>query len=76
VLPAGLTQRQLEVLCLLANGRSNRAIGEQLGISPRTAEHHVRDVYAKLWVVGRAPAALFAMQHGLLGPVGSQPPPQ
>jgi HD-GYP domain-containing protein (c-di-GMP phosphodiesterase class II) len=73
--PAGLTERQVEVLCLVADGRSNREIGEVLGISPRTAEHHVQDVYAKLGVVGRAPAALFAMEHGLLGPLGGGPRP-
>ncbi|MGD9531791.1 MAG: HD domain-containing phosphohydrolase, partial [Pseudonocardia sp.] len=64
--PAGLTERQVEVLGLMARGLSNRAIGEALSISPRTAEHHVQDVYARIGVSSRAGAALFAMQHGLL----------
>lgn len=64
--PAGLTDRQVQVLRLLARGLSNRAIGEALVISPRTAEHHVQDVYARIGVSSRAAAALFAMEHGLL----------
>lgn len=64
--PAGLTERQVEVLGLMARGLSNKAIGEALVISPRTAEHHVQDVYARIGVSSRAAAAMFAMQHGLL----------
>ena len=66
--PLGLSDRQVEVLRLVANGASNRAIAEQLYISPRTAEHHVQDVYSKIGVSSRAAAALFAMEHDLLGP--------
>ena len=65
--PAGLTDRQVEVLRLLARGASNRQIGAALGISARTAEHHVQDSYARIGVSTRAAAALFAMEHGLLG---------
>jgi HD-GYP domain-containing protein (c-di-GMP phosphodiesterase class II) len=64
---AGLTDRQVEVLRLLARGSSNRQIGQRLGISGRTAEHHVQDVYTRIGVSTRAAAALFAMEHGLLG---------
>jgi HD-GYP domain-containing protein (c-di-GMP phosphodiesterase class II)/DNA-binding CsgD family transcriptional regulator len=64
--PAGLTGRQAQVLRLVARGLSNRAIGAELVISPRTAEHHVQDVYARIGVSSRAAAALYAMQHGLL----------
>lgn len=64
--PAGLTERQVEVLRLVASGLSNRAIAEQLVISPRTAEHHVQNVYACIGVSSRAAAAMFAMQHGLI----------
>ncbi|HEY5878573.1 MAG TPA: HD domain-containing phosphohydrolase [Nakamurella sp.] len=64
--PAGLTDRQIEVLRLVARGLSNRAISELLVISPRTAEHHVQDVYARIGVSSRAAAAMFAMSHGLL----------
>jgi HD-GYP domain-containing protein (c-di-GMP phosphodiesterase class II) len=66
VRPADLTERQVEVLRLMATGASNRAIGRQLGISGRTAEHHVQDIYVKIGVSTRAAAALFAMEHGLL----------
>jgi HD-GYP domain-containing protein (c-di-GMP phosphodiesterase class II) len=68
VAPGGLTPRQVEVLRLLAEGLANKEIGQRLGISPRTAEHHVQDIYTRLGVSSRAPAALFAMEHRLLGP--------
>ncbi|MGC0252316.1 HD domain-containing phosphohydrolase [Pseudactinotalea sp. Z1748] len=64
--PAGLTGRQIEVLQLVAAGVSNPGIAERLGISRRTAEHHVQDVYLKIGTSTRAGAALFAMDHGLL----------
>ncbi len=67
---AGLTERQVEVLQLLATGCSNRQIAEALVISRRTAEHHVQDVYARIGVATRAGAALFAMEHGLVGKDG------
>ncbi|MFN2613937.1 MAG: HD domain-containing phosphohydrolase [Actinomycetota bacterium] len=66
--PMDLSDRQVEVLRLVADGLSNRAIAERLHISPRTAEHHVQDVYSKIGVSSRAAAALFAMEHNLLGP--------
>jgi HD-GYP domain-containing protein (c-di-GMP phosphodiesterase class II) len=65
--PAQLTQRQVEVLRLIAAGMSNRDIAKRLVISSRTAEHHVQDVYLKIGVSTRAGAALFAMEHGLIG---------
>lgn len=64
--PAGLTDRQVEVLQLLADGCSNPQIAERLVISRRTAEQHVQDIYARLGASSRAAAALFAMEHGLL----------
>ena len=65
--PGALTRRQVEVLRLVAAGRTNREIAEALVISPRTAEHHVQDVYARIGVSTRAGAALYAMEHRLLG---------
>jgi DNA-binding NarL/FixJ family response regulator len=56
----------VEVLRLLARGLSNPQIAQALVVSPRTAEHHVQHIYAKIGVSTRAGAALFAMQHGLL----------
>jgi HD-GYP domain-containing protein (c-di-GMP phosphodiesterase class II) len=64
--PAGLTQRELEVLVLLARGLSNKEIGARLVVSPRTVGHHVEHVYRKIGCSTRASASLFAMQHGLL----------
>jgi HD-GYP domain-containing protein (c-di-GMP phosphodiesterase class II) len=64
--PSQLTERQVEVVRLLAAGLSNKEIGRRLSISTRTAEHHVQDAYAKIGSSTRAGAALFAMEHGLL----------
>jgi HD-GYP domain-containing protein (c-di-GMP phosphodiesterase class II) len=64
--PGGLTDRQIEVLRLVAEGLSNREIAERLVVSPRTAEHHVQDVYLKIGTSSRAAAALFAVEHQLL----------
>ena len=66
VRPADLTERQVEVLRLMATGLSNRDIAKSLGISSRTAEHHVQDIYLKIGASTRAAAALFAMERGLL----------
>jgi HD-GYP domain-containing protein (c-di-GMP phosphodiesterase class II) len=64
--PAGLTQREVEVLRLVARGLSNRQIAEQLVISPKTVANHVEHIYVKIDASSRAMAGLFAMQHGLL----------
>jgi DNA-binding NarL/FixJ family response regulator len=64
--PAGLSERELDVLRLVAEGCSNPEIAERLVISRRTAEHHVQHIYAKLGVASRAAVALFALEHDLL----------
>jgi HD-GYP domain-containing protein (c-di-GMP phosphodiesterase class II) len=64
--PAGLTDREIQVLQLVASAFANREIAEQLHISRRTAEHHVQHVYAKIGVSSRSAAALFALEHNLL----------
>ncbi len=64
--PAGLSEREVEVLRLIARGASNKAAAEQLGLSPKTVGHHVQHVYSKIGVQTRAGAALFAMQNELL----------
>jgi DNA-binding NarL/FixJ family response regulator len=66
--PAGLTPREIEVLQLLARGRTLKQIAEQLVISPSTAHTHASHIYEKAGISTRAGAALFAMEHGLLGP--------
>lgn len=60
-----LTTRESEVLALLAHGLSNRAIAARLVISEKTAEHHVRQILAKLGLRGRAEAAAYAVRQGL-----------
>jgi HD-GYP domain-containing protein (c-di-GMP phosphodiesterase class II)/DNA-binding CsgD family transcriptional regulator len=62
----GLSEREIEVLGLLARGRSNAEIAARLVISRRTAEHHVQHVYAKIGVSSRAAATLYAVEHGML----------
>jgi HD-GYP domain-containing protein (c-di-GMP phosphodiesterase class II) len=64
--PAGLSEREVEVLRLIARGASYKSVASQLSISPKTAEHHVAHIYAKTGVSSRAAAALFAMEHNLL----------
>jgi HD-GYP domain-containing protein (c-di-GMP phosphodiesterase class II) len=64
--PAGLSEREVEVLRLVAGALSNREIAEHLHISRRTAEHHVQHIYSKIGVATRSAAALFALEHDLL----------
>jgi len=68
--PGGLSPREVEVLGLVAHGCSNAEIASRLVISRRTAEHHVQHLYTKIGVSSRAAAALFAVEHGLLGTDG------
>jgi HD-GYP domain-containing protein (c-di-GMP phosphodiesterase class II) len=63
--PAGLTDREAEVVGLLARGLQTKQIAHQLGISAKTADRHIQNAYAKIGVSTRAAAGLFAMQHGL-----------
>jgi HD-GYP domain-containing protein (c-di-GMP phosphodiesterase class II) len=65
--PGGLTDREVEVLRLLARGGTNRRIGEELFISPKTVGRHVENIYLKIGVSTRAGAALYAMERRLLG---------
>jgi HD-GYP domain-containing protein (c-di-GMP phosphodiesterase class II)/DNA-binding CsgD family transcriptional regulator len=64
--PAGLTDREVEVLRLLTRGMSNKEIAAQLVISPKTAGAHLEHIYSKLGVSNRALASLFAAKHGLI----------
>ncbi|HWD83223.1 MAG TPA: response regulator transcription factor, partial [Kribbella sp.] len=61
----GLTPREVEVLCLLATGATNRAIADQLFLSERTVARHVSNIFAKLRVPSRAAATAYAYDHGL-----------
>jgi HD-GYP domain-containing protein (c-di-GMP phosphodiesterase class II) len=66
--PAGLTEREVDVLRLIARGQSNKQVGAVLGISPKTVGHHVEHIYTKAGVTTRAGATLFAMENDLLDP--------
>jgi NarL family two-component system response regulator LiaR len=67
--PAGphLTPRELEVLAQLARGRANKAIAFELGVSERTVKTHVSNILAKLGFTDRTQAAVYAVEHGLVG---------
>jgi DNA-binding CsgD family transcriptional regulator len=69
----GLTDREIEVLRHLAEGRTNKEIGEALFISTRTASVHVSNIIRKLGVTNRGEAAAVAHRHGLLVDVAGQP---
>lgn len=64
--PAGLTEREAEVVVLLARGRLTKQVAAELGIAPKTADRHVQNAYAKMGVSSRAAATLFAMEHGMV----------
>jgi non-specific serine/threonine protein kinase len=65
IMEAGLTSRELEVLRLVVEGRSNAEIADELYISPRTASTHVGRILQKLGVPSRAAATGYALRHGL-----------
>lgn len=62
---APLTDRELEVLTLIASGRSNREIARELAVAEKTVKTHVSNVLMKLGVQDRTQAALYAVRHGL-----------
>ncbi len=68
--PLGLTHRELEVLALLADGRTNPQIAKALFISPKTASTHVSHILAKLSVGSRVEAATAAYRLGLISQGG------
>jgi HD-GYP domain-containing protein (c-di-GMP phosphodiesterase class II) len=65
--PCELTEREVEVLGLLARGLTNKQIAAELVVSPRTVGHHVAHVYDKIGRRTRAGAALFAVEHAIVG---------
>lgn len=68
--PAGLTDREIEVLALLARGLQTKQIAHALGVSPKTADTHIQSAYRKIGVSTRAAATLFMMEHGLVASGG------
>ena len=70
--PAGLTQREVEVLVLIATGASAKQVAYALGITPKTAATHIERIYMKIGVSTRSDATRFAIAHELVSPI----PPQ
>ena len=66
--PGELSDREREVLGLLAQGLATKQVARQLRISVKTCDHHIQHVYRKLGVSTRAGATLCAVEHGLLEP--------
>ncbi len=64
--PAGLNEREVEVLRLVAQGLTNPQVAERLFLSPRTIDAHLQRIYAKLDVPNRGAAIRFAVEHSLL----------
>ena len=72
--PDGLTRREREVLALVADGRSNRQIGEALYISDRTVARHLTNIFHKIGVTSRTQAARYAIDRGMTAaPRGRRP---
>lgn len=61
-----LTEREVEVLCLLAQGCNTPQIAHKLNISKKTVEHHISHIYAKIGVTCRTAAAVYAVQQGIV----------
>ena len=64
--PAGLTAREVQVLCLLAGGLTNREIARELSLSEKTVAHHLTHIFNKTNSENRAAAAAFAIRQGLV----------
>ena len=62
----GLTEREGQVLALIATGTTNRAIAAELVISEKTVARHVSNIFTKLGVSSRAGATAYAYEHGLV----------
>jgi DNA-binding CsgD family transcriptional regulator len=63
--PAGLSSRELEVVHLVVEGLTNREIAERLGISPKTVDNHLANIFAKVGVLSRTALATWAIRRGL-----------
>jgi ATP/maltotriose-dependent transcriptional regulator MalT len=65
-LPAGLTEREVEVLRLVAAGKTNNEIAAELYLSAKTVSRHLSNIFTKIGVTSRAGATAFAFEHGLV----------
>jgi ATP/maltotriose-dependent transcriptional regulator MalT len=68
--PAGLSEREVEVLCLIADGHTNKEIAAQLHVSSKTISRHLTNIFNKIDVNSRAAATAFAFQHHLIAKQG------
>jgi DNA-binding NarL/FixJ family response regulator len=64
--PAGLTDREAEVIGLIARGLQTKQVARTLDVSAKTVDNHLQSAYRKIGVSTRAAATLFAMEHGLV----------
>jgi DNA-binding NarL/FixJ family response regulator len=64
--PAGLTDREIEVVGLLSRGLQTKQIARHFDVSPKTVDTHIQAAYRKIGVSTRAAATLYAMEHGLI----------
>jgi len=71
----GLTEREIEVLKLVARGNSNPQIAEELFISVNTVKSHLKNILAKLQLENRTQVATFAVQSGLVSPLNAESSP-
>jgi two-component system NarL family response regulator len=62
----GLTERELEILKLMATGQANKQIARRLAISEKTVRNHVSHMYEKLQIYDRSQAVLYAVRKGLV----------
>jgi len=69
----GLTTRELEILNLVATGKTNKRIARELELSEKTVDRHVSNIFSKLDVASRAAATAYAYQNGLLSGLAPRP---
>lgn len=72
--PAELSEREREILILVANGASNKEVAQQLFISPNTVKVHLRNIFGKIGVSSRTEAALYAVRAGFVQLAADIPP--
>jgi DNA-binding NarL/FixJ family response regulator len=72
-LPGGLTAREVEILSLVAAGKTNRAIARDLLVSEKTVASHISHILTKLALPSRAAATAYAYDHGLIQPANRRP---
>jgi len=73
--PSALTRREQEIVQQLVEGRSNKQVGQSLGIAEQTVKNHLRNIMAKVGVPSRLALCRWAVEHHLGSPVGSESHP-